>query len=147
MSRRRTYYEAPVNIGIKSVFNKYLLAGERRIRYLKMLAEDDLYIFENPSKSIYVIPHDSFTEAFTGPMIPSSFSTDKLELGGIYNIKNTQGVSSLFIYKKKVLHKDSYLFEDSVGVKFLINSDDINTRIERASKEYSIIMSGDYFEP
>ena len=150
MSRRKTYYERPpiksVTPGIMVVFNKYLLADGKKIKFVKVVPEGDMFIFETPSKSIYVINMESFTETFTGPMIPSSFSTDKLELGGIYHIKNIEVASSLFVYKKKVVNKESYLFEDSMGVRFVINSDDINARIEKDSKEYSIIMSGDYFD-
>ena len=150
MSRRKTYYERPpiksVTSVIKVVFNKYLLADGKQIRFVKVLPENEIYVFETPSRSIYVINQDSFTETFTGPMIPFSITPDKLELGGIYHIKNPQVISSLFVYKKKLVNKACYAFEDSMGVKFLIDSDDINNRIDKESKEYSIIMSGDYFE-
>lgn len=150
MSRRKTYYERPpiktVSPLIKVVFNKYLLADGKKIRLVKMLPANDLYVFETPSRSIYVINQDSFIETFTGPMIPPTFSTDKLDLGGIYHIKNAQVISSLFVFKKKLLNKDCYVFEDSNGIRFLIDSDDITNRIEKESKEYSMIMSGDYFE-
>jgi len=149
MSRRKTYCEPPikhVNHMIKTVFNKYLLASGKKIRYVKMLTPDEIFMFENPNKSIYIITLDAFNELFKGPMIHLTFTPDNLETDIIYNIKNSQVGSSLFIYKKKVVKKDCFIFEDNMGMRIIINVDDINTRIDKSTQDYYIIISGEYFD-
>jgi hypothetical protein len=111
-----------------------------------MLTPDEIFMFENPNKSLYIITLDAFNELFKGPMIHLTFTPDNLETDIIYNIKNSQVGSSLFIFKKKVVKKDCFIFEDNMGMRIIINVDDINARIDKSTQDYSIIISGEYFD-
>lgn len=131
---------------IKPIFNKYLLLENTRIRFVEKISPIDLYIFENPNRRKYIIRCDQFKDLFKGPMINLSFNQKDLEVGTIFTVKNNQIGCNLLEYKKKLISKETYRFEDMNGFTISINPDDIYCTIIPDSMEDTILLSGNYFD-
>jgi hypothetical protein len=134
------------NPNIMSIFGKYLLPENTRLRLIEKVDSCDIYIFQTPNKRYYIIPAHQFKDLFKGPTISRIFHEENLEVDHIYTLTNTQFGSQLVEYRKKLTEKEIYVFEDSNGITYSIISDDIVANILPESMEYKIVVSGNFFD-